>query len=301
MFALLALAPVAVPASAAAHTRIVLADRDPELANALKSSLAPWEVELFVDPEPVPDDAAAIDRSDRWHARFVVWREGAHVVVFDRDRAQADRRDAIEGAFDPATAMAAALTVKTMLRLPDDQRRHPADESALDLRVAIGGGGRIAFTDGGGTARQSDAVMVRVWRDLWLGMGVQYGTSIAVARASFAGKWNDVDVDAIAAWSIHLAERFELVPAIGIGLAFSHLSGEEGKDPRDESATDLGLLTTIAVYWHVAPHLHVLGEVGLHITPSAPSYERADGKQMVFQAPEASIGLGIGVVIDLDR
>src|SRR3954454_241353 len=108
--ALIALALVVfgvAPAAADTRTRIVLADEDPELLGALTRALAPWHVELFVDATPVRDDDDAIHRAASWNARCVVWRTGGQLVVFDRERAQADRRPSRAGALDPPGAAAA--------------------------------------------------------------------------------------------------------------------------------------------------------------------------------------------------
>src|SRR5262249_7795558 len=105
-------------AHAGSATRVVLADPDPELRRAVETSLKPWRIEDAVEAQPPPDESAANDRANESSARFVVWRDGSALVVFDHDSGSAERRTASSGAFDPVGAAAAALTVKTMMRLP---------------------------------------------------------------------------------------------------------------------------------------------------------------------------------------
>lgn len=88
---------------------VVLADSDPELLHAVESSLAPWKLTIVVDARPI-DEATATRRADEAGARFVVWREGDQLVVYDRTTSAAERRPARTGAFDNVSAAAAALT-----------------------------------------------------------------------------------------------------------------------------------------------------------------------------------------------
>lgn len=112
------------PALADGTMRVLLADTDPELQRAVRAALAPWRLEVVIETEQRPTDATHAQAiGDAQTARFVVWREGTDLVVFDRERGEAEHRGAPSGALDPASAAAAALTVKTLMRLPPPPRR----------------------------------------------------------------------------------------------------------------------------------------------------------------------------------
>lgn len=98
-------------------SRIVLADPDPALRAAVERTLSPWRIEVVVERTVPTSRAKADDLARSRDAHFVVWREGGELVVLDRRRKSMDHREARVGSLDAIDAAAAALTVKTLMRL----------------------------------------------------------------------------------------------------------------------------------------------------------------------------------------
>ncbi len=227
-------------------TRVVLADPDPELRRAVVASLRPWRIEVVVDPSAPVDVTSAGTRADDRAARFVVWRDGGQLVVFDRDSHQAERRDAKIGAFDPLDAEAAALSIKTMMRLPPPEAETavavPA-QAAIDgpeLRVEAGMGSRYERgLDTNVALRFSIGGMVRPWLDRGWRFGAigDFGASAAVEQAGFKGTWSNAAVLGFASWSWTAAADWELEPWAAIGGEHSSLEGAERGEARDERTT----------------------------------------------------------------
>src|SRR5262249_10223341 len=87
----------AVEAAPMARERVVLADPDPELRHAVEQVLAPWHLEVVIEGPPPTDTAMAEQRADADTARFVVWRDGDELLVYDRELGFTERRDSRTG------------------------------------------------------------------------------------------------------------------------------------------------------------------------------------------------------------
>ncbi|HEX7840230.1 MAG TPA: hypothetical protein VF469_22285, partial [Kofleriaceae bacterium] len=97
----------AASAAPSPRRRVVLADPDPELRHAMEQALAPWRLDVVIEGPPPTDDGAARERADADTARFVVWRDGGELVVYDRELGSLERRASRAGVLDPPTAAAA--------------------------------------------------------------------------------------------------------------------------------------------------------------------------------------------------
>ncbi|HSS01186.1 MAG TPA: hypothetical protein VLM79_29210, partial [Kofleriaceae bacterium] len=157
-------------ASPAASQRVVLADADPELRHAVEQVLAPWHLAVVIEGPPPTDTAMAEQRADADTARFVVWRDGEQLVVYDRELGSTERRDSRSGVLDAPTAAAAALTIKTMMRLPPPPEvparappAEPAPEGRVEVRLEAGVATRLASGDASTSARLAGAVQLRPW------------------------------------------------------------------------------------------------------------------------------------------
>ncbi len=154
----IAVAAAATGAHAAprpAPMRVVLADPDPELSCARsgarsrrgssRSSSTPRRRATRPTPRRAPTRSA----------RFVVWRRGGALVVLDRERGSTEERDTTEGPLDPVGAASAALTVKTLMRLPppppDESPRDGAERVAAARAPRPGGARRVGFARGSTT------------------------------------------------------------------------------------------------------------------------------------------------------
>ncbi|MBA2543422.1 MAG: hypothetical protein H0V17_27520 [Deltaproteobacteria bacterium] len=302
---------VAAPAS----QRVVLVDPDPELLRAMTTALRPWKLQVIVDKGPV-DEAGAAARADALSARFVVWRKDTDLVVFDRERGDSQHRDAPAGALDPVAAASAALTVKTLMRLPpppEDERPPPPPpppatppivEAKLEMRVQAGFATR--FAQGSDTAiggRFVGAALVRPignvgWR---FGLMGDVGTPDKIQRAGFDGDWSDWALLALASWT-HVRRKLEIEPFLGAGIARSRFSGEDNMGgPRDERETLAALRVGGWVRWRFGGTWTVGGAVSFETSPGTPTYTKANNGPVIYEVPSFGVSVGVVVAADLGR
>ncbi|MGE0549817.1 MAG: hypothetical protein AB7O24_27245 [Kofleriaceae bacterium] len=288
-----------------APSRVVLADGDPELLTALVAALAPWRLIVVVDPVAPKDEAEAEARADAQNAKFVVWRDGNELVVYDRSLTLSDRRQAQSGPLDPTGAAAAALTVKTMMRLPDQAgdppqpMPAPAPAQTMGLRLQAGFGVRIA------TGSQTDTGLLGELAGLWrpssalgwrFGFAGDTGTSASVSRSGFRGTWSNWAVVAIASWSMPRGS-WELEPWLGAGVARSSFVGAEMGTPRDEAHTFGTVRTGFTGRYRVGVWT-VGASVGAHVFLQPPTYLRSSG-MTIYSAPSFSLVTGVVVAADI--
>jgi len=297
----------------AARQRVVLADPDLELRHAMEQALAPWHLEVVIEGPPPADAAMAQQRADADTARFVVWRDGEQLVVYDRELESTERRDSRSGVLDPPTAAAAALTIKTMMRLPPPPPPAPGDDAAapqppgaaiaasgLELRLQAGLATRIMRGDTTETsANLALGVALRPWADSGWRFGVAGagGTSTSIDRASFKGTWSAWSVLGVVSWS-YARGAWEIEPHAGAGLRRSTLDGAETTTPRREAATlatAAGGLTLRVRY----------AQWSLGVTAAAdesfgtPTYSKTNSPAEVFQVPGIGAELGAVIAVDL--
>ena len=305
-------------AAAAPQPRVLVADSDPELARAIEKALAPWRLVVIAEPT-VPDEAHAHARADAVDAQFIVWREQDQLVVYDREHGTSERRAARAGAFDPVSAAAAALTVKTMLRLPplEDAPAGPGtgpggggvttiappDEGGgPELRLQVGAGARLARgsqTDLGGRAMLAVLVRPSPARGWRLGVAADLGTASDVSKGGFKGTWVDRAILAIASWS-WTNGPIELAPALGAGVSRSHLDGELGMMPRVESATLPVFRGGLTVRWLVG-RWSLGASLEADAVLGTPTYTKDPGMGMpstVFEVPGFAGVVGLFVAAD---
>lgn len=322
----LVLAATAV--AAPEQKRVLVADPDPELVHAIETSLAPWKLVVVTEPAIGSVDPAMVHvRADAANAHFIVWREGTELVVFDRERGTTERRNARAGAFDPVSAAAAALTVKTMMRLPpppdgtDGTGAGPSepigfvapveDPNRVEVRVQAGLAGRAA--SGSETAlgaRGAFAAMVRPLSSIGfrIGLAADLGTGSTVDEASFQGTWSDWAVRAIGSWTFPV-DRFELEPSIAGGVTRTSLDGTEGGGMNEVTRAERALLTTASGGLTVRLPVgmwSVGASVGVDLTFGAPTYMRTNngmgmGSSTLFEVPSFAMVMGIVMAADLGR
>ncbi|MDB4963750.1 MAG: hypothetical protein JWP01_3749 [Myxococcales bacterium] len=306
-------------ADAAPPDRVLVADGDPELVRAIESSLAPWRIVVIADAS-VPDASSAHVRADAAEAQYIVWREGDQLVVFDREHGTTEHRAARAGAFDPVSAAAAALTVKTMLRLPPLEAGPDAPDQVTTLvgtapvvvapgpevRFQLGAGGRVtrgSQTDLG--ARVLTAVMVRPWalRGWRIGIAADLGTATDISHAGFKGTWNDGSVHGVISWSTRAGASLEIEPWIAGGVSRSSFTGEESQTMRDETATLPSFRGGVTVRWPVGMW-SIGASLGADALVGTPTYTRQQGMGMpvrIFEVPAFAMVLGLVAAVDLGR
>ncbi|HEX3763518.1 MAG TPA: hypothetical protein VHW23_32705 [Kofleriaceae bacterium] len=287
--------------------RVVLADPDPELRHAMEQALAPYRLQVVIEG-PAPTDAAiAAERADADTARFVVWRDGNQLVVYDRELGIAERRASQAGVLDPPTAAAAALTIKTMMRLPPppppDAPEAPAPPPAgpgIELRLQAQLASRIAHGDETTvTSRVGGALAIRPWPGAgWrFGVAVDLGGATDVNRASFKGTWSEWAALGLVSWT-YARGALELEPHLGFGVRRSTLDGAEMNTPRSESATLATARAGLWARWRLARFtvgvLLVADDVFGTFT-----YTKTNSPAEVFQVPGDAVELGGVIAIDL--
>ncbi len=310
-------------AAAAPGDRVLLADPDPELLHAVEVALAPWKLTVVVDQAPPKDDRSAQERADVTQSRFVVWRAGNELVVFDRERDTSERRPAGRGKFDAVTAAAAAASVKTMMRLPPPPPEGNGTigivtpppppppvtaprEGGIEVRVEAGIGARIASGDEDGLGgRAVFAAMVRPVAaiDLRFGLRADLGaTDTTIKKGGFDGSWSDWSVLAAASYTLAWGP-WELEPWLAGGVTRGSLDGVEMSVPRAETATMFSMRG--GTYFRRRYGLWTAG-VGVELsgTPAAPNYQRTGGgmgSPDVYQASKFSVVIGGVIAADLGR
>lgn len=293
-----------------APPRVVLADGDPELLRAIETSLRPWHFVIVIDPETPGGPEAAKQRAEQDGARFVVWRDRDELVVFDHETGLAERRPAQTGALDPTVAAAAALTVKTMMRLPPPSQVQ-ADVAVIatapavaapgpELRLEVGTGARFEASDT--AARVGLAAMLQPWHGScwWFGVLGDLGTSDSITQASFKGDWQTWDVLAAARYAIELGHTaWTIEPQLAAGLEHSELDGtEQMMTPRFETALLLALRAGAAARYQLG-RWSFAGVVEVEERPFTRTYTKTDSSAEIFEIPALGVGAGILVGTDL--
>ncbi|MDX2091384.1 MAG: hypothetical protein SFX73_26225 [Kofleriaceae bacterium] len=295
----------AVAAAAPGATRVVLADPDPELLRAVEKTLAPWALEIVVEKAAPVDIAQAAAHASGQTARFVVWRRGSDLVVFDRERGAAEYREGKAGALDPIDAAASALTVKTLMRLPpppgtnDVALATAVTTPGPEVRVQAGAASRFSgSTHAEVSARVGGAALVRPWgqRDVRFGIAGEVGSRAEIKDGNFRGTWGDWAVLALASYTIARG-RWELDPHVGVGFSRSRLEGMESSVAREDARTLAAFRLGVWGRWREGRFTLGAGAT-LDSTPGAPTYVREQGNGTLFAAP--GMGLGISVFAAAD-
>jgi len=288
----------------APHERVVLADPDPELRHAMEQALAPWHLQVVIEGPAPADTAMAQQRADADTARFVVWRDGPTLVVYDRALESTERRDSQAGVLDPPTAAAAALTIKTMMRLPPPP---PPDEppvvspgSGIEVRIQAGLAARIARSDTTDvTVRFGGAAAIRPWASYgWrFGLAGDGGTSTSIDQAGFKGTWSEWAVLGFASWT-YTRDAWEIEPHAGFGVRRSALDGAEMSTARTETATLAMVRGGVWGRWRWT-RWTVGAVVDVDEIFGTPTYTKNNSPALIFQVPGFAVELGVTISVDL--
>lgn len=240
----------------------MLASDDAALVTALALALGPWDVDVVQvsDAGPGPSMPGAAERGAslaRAHgAVAVAWisldETGASALwMYDAasDRVLA-RRLATPPPFDEPTAVAVALSIKTLLRhstaAPPDQRVvEPIAPSTI--RLELGGGVRALATHPEDVEARGVLGLVG-WvlsgpTSLGLSLSMRGGSGIGVSAASLVGRlWSwDAHVGVRARWL--LGPPLDLTLGLELGISVIDLDGRaEGQSVRRVDVDPTGLL-----------------------------------------------------------
>ena len=305
-----------VTAAPPTELRIVLADKDPELRRALETALAPWHLQVVLDDPKPTTIVQAKQRADFSNARFVVWRDRGQLVVFDREHQAIDRRSVRSGALEPVNAAAAALTVKTMMRLPPPPNPvapvvveappivAPVVPEPAGISVRVQGGIAMRIAHGSQTdtgARFTLLGMIRPspevgWR---FGVAGDVGASAGIDRAGFRGRASDWALLAIASWTQEHG-TWELEPWLAGGMARTSVSGVDMMATQSEGATLATLRAGLVVRLRYGTWT-LGGTVGLEATLGTPTYMKAGTGAAYYEPPSFAVAAGAVIAADLGR
>jgi len=250
---------LAASVAVAEPRRVLVVDADAELVHAIETSLAPWKLVVIAQNDGV-DPSLVAARALQADAQFIVWRDGAELVVYDRQRDVTERRPAKEGAMDPVAAAGAALTVKTMMRLPDPTSEETAPATTattvvvpapivVDETYVL----RIEASLGVDTESAVRATFGAMYRPTSSALRVGGAFELAsqdLDRSGFQGRARDYSLLAMASWVVPL-QGFELEPWIAAGAMFDIVDGVHGLEMRHETAVvPIGRAGLAFWWWH---------------------------------------------------
>jgi hypothetical protein len=309
---LIVLLLVLVARFATASPRAIVADGDIQLRAAIADSLRPWLIEVVAAPSAPADQAAATQQASDAGARYVIWREGAELVVLDREGDRIERRAAPAGTLDALAAAAAALSVKTMLRLPalpagtiiEKPKPHVHHDDAgdgVELRVSALVGERFEYgLDSNLALRFGGSFGLRPWRDAGWRFGAigDGGGSATVDQAGFHGRWSNWSVLALASWDASLDDHWEVGPWVAFGFERSTMTGTEMMTSRTEEAFSPAVRGGVAARyrtgaWFVGGQLAVEG-----LLTNTTYTKKLDSSAQVFEIPR--IGAVLSVIVGVD-
>ncbi len=266
----LVIATLGLGARAATAETLVLVEVPPPITDAVRASLAPWQVELVIVPSaPAVYEPRSLALAHQ--AGFVVWRQGDELILYDAALASEERRPLPPPG--EAGAVAMALSIKAWMglgaavaagcepRCPVERgwtgevalgvRGAPAEQGGASLRYGLAGGYRYRRYELGGR--------------LELGLdrtGTAFGATGAWTRLA-AGVWGR------RGWP--LGRRLTLAPGVGLGLVrigFVAPRTGPGTQAVDVGGSTVAVDVELGLRWRRGPLVAGL-RVGLTMVPSA--------------------------------
>jgi len=287
------LAVVLTAGVARAGDRLVLVAPPPALTHAVADQLAPWQIDVIVDGEPIPtsDDAARVV-AGRFHARAVAWIDGAQLVVFERRTGMARRPAAVP--LDGARAAALALSLKTILR-ESGWSAPPPPPPPVTVGASIAAGVRLRGA--GAEPRVTLGIDTRI-AALHAGVGLRagLGAGVPAREGSFSGTWVDRAVGLVVTVPGRLG-AFDLGAGAGASVHLTQIHGvilTTGVDGRQE-ITNLGIDAEATALWRHAPVAIGLRAAATWV-PWRQRYTVSD--QVVFTVSHVEGELGVDVMFE---
>jgi hypothetical protein len=278
------------------------------LRAAIAESLRPWLIEVVAEPLAPASREAATEQGADAGARYVIWREHGELVVLDLERGELARRPAPDGSLDPVAAAAAALTVKTMLRLPPPVEIGtsvakptpvPTPHEDMELRTTASTGARFEYgLDGNVALRFGASLALRPWLDRGWRFAVigDAGAPAGVDQAGFHGEWWNWSALVGASWA-HTSGAWEIGPWLAAGVEHSSLSGTEMTTSRREEALSPALRGGATATYRV-DDLTVGVQLSIETLLTHTTYTKLDAPAQVFEIPP--IGAVLSFVIGYD-
>lgn len=236
----IALASVgAAPAHADSRDRtLVLVAPPAVLLDAVKTSLAPWQIRVVViDAAEAPP--AEIASSNQ--AGFVAIGAGGVLHLYDRDAATEQRRP-MPADLGEAEAAALALMIKTWMRLepvagppiepvgPEViERELPAPTPARAWQIGASAAVGVRANQGGLGELQARLILAAglATRQVEVAIGVELGPSLAVMDDAQPGEWRQQVGFARASHTFALPQALSLRAIAGVALGRATIDGQQ--------------------------------------------------------------------------
>jgi hypothetical protein len=298
----------AVQVHADAVRRVVLVNPTPDLVHAARTALAPWAIDVVERGTQDPVDATVANAMVvEESADHIVWLADGELIVVDNAGA-VERRPAPAGAGDPPAAAAVALSLKTVLRLPDlppsfvDPPRPaeppapvaepiaPPSERAFHVAPEITLGGRTTSGSAGAQTRVSIGVGGTVSR-FRFGAYAGFGPPADVEQAGFRGTWSDIEVGGVAGIALRFRERWTVEPRLRGAVHVTDLRGERGPEMFDRADVAAEAAADLAVRW--GDRFWIEGGLGAGVWFDARA--QTDGNQTIFDPPRTVAHTFVGV------
>ena len=302
---------------------VVLASNDAELAAALRSTLAPWDLVVIVveDEELGGTMPAAADRgrelAERNGSIAAAWisvlADGAAVWVYDRASEEVNaRRLASFPPYDEVTAAAVALSIKTLLlhtaAAPEPAESLESAESgpeaaaSAELPPPVPAVARLELSGG---LRALGTVPLDAEPRLGLGLtfrpsavplvvGLRARSSLSGIRVEgtgYFGQWLTFDIHAVLATAFGVGGPVDVGFGVELGASVALLEGSlTGErtglldaDPTGRAFAEIGAL--------LLPFLHLALRVALFLTPRSRSF--VVGPSPVFSVGHAALDVDL--------
>ncbi len=299
------------------RVRVVVADRDPALRRAIVETLAPWPIDVVFEAVAPASTAVAVTRAHAEYARYVVWRRDGDLFVYDADRGAAELRESVRGHLDDANATAAALSVKSLLRLrPIASTPPPPITTSTPLvaptsppavhgttapapvahprwRGQVGAAGRIAR--GSETALGGRVTVAAATRPIaslpwWVGLEGEVGTPATIDAPSFKGHWTDATARVVTSGVAALGS-LAIEPHVGLGLTSSHVTATRAGARLDDRVAVATVRVGLAVRWSrgaLSAGLDVSADAWL----GTATYTKPMGSGILYEVPGFALSVG---------
>ncbi len=290
---------IATPARADARDRtLVLVAPPAVLLDAVRTSLAPWQIRIVVI------DAAAAPPSQiasAHRAGFVAIGSGGELHLYDRQSAATQTRP-MSADLGEADAAALALTIKTWMRLEPLAAPAPAPASAavepgrveMARPIAppprtwqIGASAALGVRGNQGGLGELHARVVLAagvaMRPVEVAIGVELGPSIAVMDGDQPAAWREQVWFARASRRFALRRALSLRPIAGLALVRATIDGQQRASGQSfaMSTSNLGLDGAVALDWRSG---RVVTQVVVGLT-AVPVAQRLHDRSVKFDLP----------------
>jgi hypothetical protein len=253
-------------ARAAAAETVVLVEVPPPIIDAVRSSLAPWQVELVIVPE-APAAYEPRPLALEHQAGFVVWRRGDELILYDAALVSEERRPLPEPGEPGAVAM--ALSIKAWMGLGTTAGCEPRCPVERGWTGEVGLGARGAPAEQGGVSLRFGLAAGYRYRRFEVGGRLEFGLDRAGTALGASGAWTRFAAGGWARYGWPVGRRFTVAPGAGLGLVrvgFVAPRTGPGTQGVDVGASAVAVDVDLGLRWRRGPLVAGL-RIGLTMVP----------------------------------